>query len=313
MVDRAFKDNSVNVVFCAGNNYLKYTAVALMSLIENSDKNRNYDIVILETNNEENAKDLISDMVKDCKNFSVRFFNISEYFDKYRSENMVSHHYYSKEIFMRIFIPDILTNYDKVIYLDSDIIVTTDIGKLFDMDLEGNYLGAVRDFNSITNMQYMPEMRSYFKEFLGIEKMGLYFNSGVLLMDLNLLREIKLVQKSMDLLKRFDSLKYPDQDILNIICTDNHLLIDGSWNFTFAINAILVQNSALRDFALDWCKGLITPNIIHYITEFKPWNTPMSYSDVWWIYAAKTPFFEKLKEEFNIALASGHYGNILNV
>ena len=69
--------NVLPIVFAFNDEYSKYFSVALQSLIENSSKNYNYDIVALISNVQEDNKKTLLKMIPN--NFSLRFFNMKEY------------------------------------------------------------------------------------------------------------------------------------------------------------------------------------------------------------------------------------------
>lgn len=297
MIEKAFEENSINVVFSTNNKYAYYMIVALQSLITNASPDRKYDVIILETDIVQETKDIISEMQKD--NISIRFVNTESLFEKPENKDLFTHLYFSKEMYLRIFIPEILNNYDKAIYLDCDTIIQSDLAELFDTDINDYYLAAVKDYNSIVNFRQYPNVKLYFEEAIKIPDINSYFNSGVLLMNLNKLREIKLSERAFEHLKIHQKLLYPDQDLLNIVCAGNVKILDNGWNFVFAINPALVQNNYFIPQALEWTKGLGNQKVIHYISENKPWNTPeMAYADIWWEYAKYTKVYQPLLKDY---------------
>lgn len=298
-IEKAFENESVNIVFGTNDKYARYMAVAMQSLIEHCSENHNYDIIVFETDVNDELKSKIISMADGHDNISIRFLNVSSIYDNYDTEKLFCHLYFSKEMYLRLFIPEVLQSYEKAIYLDCDVIVQSDVAELFETDVEDNYIAACRDYNSIVNISYYPKVKVYFKEVLQIEDMNTYFNSGILVMNLPVLREVNLPEKTFELLEKYKELLYPDQDLLNLICVGHTKIMQNSWNFVFGINAALVQDNHFIDLAVDWSKGLADQKIIHYISEHKPWNTPeMSYADIWWKYAKKTPVYQELLKEY---------------
>ena len=116
---------------------------------------------------------------------------------------------WSPVIFYRCIAHRFFKDIDKILYLDSDILVYRDISELFDTDIKDYVLAGVRDMAPV-NEKYHPQGK-YVREFA--EKYlnnGPYINSGVLLINLrgmakyeNMLFETKI------------PLFYPDQDLLN--------------------------------------------------------------------------------------------------
>ena len=88
--------------------------------------------------------------------------------------------------------------YDKAIYIDSDIVVPGDISELYDTDMHGNLIGVCKD----SSVNDAPELQRYMTESLGL-KLGDYFNSGMLLMNMKALREAKLAEHFLYLLNKY--------------------------------------------------------------------------------------------------------------
>lgn len=298
-INKFFEQNSVNIVFASNNKYAKYMTVAIKSLIEHTSNDTNYDIIILETGIEEQLKNNIESMADEHNNISIRFLNVETIFKQENSEKFYCHIYLTKEMYLRLYIPTILKDYDKAIYIDCDTITQADVAELFNQDISEYYIAAARDFNSIVNIVQYPKIDSYFNKLLKIKNMENYINSGVLLMNLPKLREIDLPKKTFELLDIHKELLYPDQDLINLICVDNIKFLHPGWNFVFAINPMLVSNNKFIKYAIEWSKGLAEQKIIHYISEVKPWANPnMAYGDIWWSYAKKTPIYQTLLKDF---------------
>ncbi|MBD5402685.1 glycosyltransferase family 8 protein [bacterium] len=298
-IDKIFKSNSVNIVYTTNDNYAKYMAVSVKSLIEHTSDNKNYDIIILETDIKNDLKNAIQSMADDYKNISIRFVNTESVFNSEDEKKLFCHLYYSKEVYLRLFIPEILKDYEKAIYIDCDTIIQSDVGELFDEDITNFYIAAAKEFNTITNTNDYPKVNYYFTSVLKIKDMNNYINSGVLVMNLPILRNINLSKKAFELLDIHKELLYPDQDLLNIICEDNIKIIHNDWNFIFAITPALLNDNRFIGLANEWKHGLANQNLIHYITDVKPWDNPeMTYGDIWWKYAKKTPIYQTLLKDF---------------
>ena len=180
----AYKDNYISVVFSFNDDFSKYFSVALKSLIENSNSEKNYDIVILESEISEVNKKLLLEMIP--ANFSLRFFNVSEFisntFNNIKLEKVKG---WSVEMYYRIVIPLIMNNYERVLYLDTDIICKKDINELFQIDLEDKELLAVADiFNIVSEVNECKATKDFITNYLKIENIEEYFNSGVLLFNI---------------------------------------------------------------------------------------------------------------------------------
>ena len=126
-------------------------------------------------------------------------------------------------VWLRFFLPHLLLDRSRVIYLDSDTLVMSDLQGFWDTPLDPHPLAAVANVVE-------PSVRPHV-EALGIQYPGGYFNSGVLLMDLDRMRA---EQSSEQLLEaaadRRESLVWPDQDALNVVFARRWLPLHPRWN-----------------------------------------------------------------------------------
>ena len=146
---------------------------------------------------------------------------------------------------------------DRVLYLDSDIIVTGDLSSLFKIDFKGYYIGAV-----------------------AYEGRKSGFNSGVLLMDVAKWKEHSIVNSLLELAaEQNQAVHLGDQSILNIYFEENWLTLDEIYNCMVGVDIYHLGQECER---LDDNP----PVVVHYASHDKPWNT---YSisrlrELWWTY-----------------------------
>lgn len=118
-------------------------------------------------------QDLSEEYKKQLANFSnnyvhVKFFHIDEELVKpiqNRKENYLRADFFMMSIFYRLFIPELLPQYDKAIYSDSDTIVVDDIAKLYNTELGSNLFGACTD----SSIQYVDKLVKYIKDVLALD------------------------------------------------------------------------------------------------------------------------------------------------
>ena len=148
----------------------------------------------------------------------------------------------------RFILADLLPSLDRIIYLDIDTLVLGDLTELWRINLEGNFIGATKDALPYSNMN--ASQRFIFEK-------EMYFNSGVLLIDLNLFRECKISNKLIDFaINTVSYCRYGDQDILNYYFSGTLKLLDVIWNCG-------------REF-MDGIEDKI--KIVHFYGLEKPWN-----------------------------------------
>ena len=123
-------ENNLEVIpifFAVDDEYIPFLAVAISSLIENSSKNYYYSIKILYTNIREENKKKISKY--ETENVKIEFVDLNYYIEEVK-DKLYTRDYYSKTTYFRLFIPNLYPQYNKVLYLDSDVVVLGDISKL---------------------------------------------------------------------------------------------------------------------------------------------------------------------------------------
>ena len=269
--------NEINLFFTVDDNYVPFLAVTLQSIKQYLNSNYIYDIKVLHSNSitEANMKTIHNQFESD--NFNIDFVNIEKNVYKI-SEKLHTRDYYSKSTYFRLLIPDLYPELDKALYLDSDIVLKTDVAKLYNIDLEGNYVGAIPD----GAVQLIKEFQNYVENRIGVQSYTQYFNAGVLLMDLKQLREINFEEKFISLLSNVKFDVAQDQDYLNTICKNHVKIIDASWNvMPFESNTINEDDI----------------NLIHYNLDMKPWHTDnIKYEKYFWEYAKQTTYFDKIIE-----------------
>jgi len=202
-------------------------------------------------------------------------------------DNLFTNGYIKLPAYYRLFIGSIFKNYDKLIYLDSDLVINTDIADLLQTDIQGKTVGAVVDFPITSSYkidsEYWNNLYKYITDILDIKNINEYFNSGVLLIDLTKIITNAYEEQFIECAKSSNKM-FHDQDVLNSILKNDKFLIDPSWNY---------QRNNHSQFVLNY--SIDKKNIIHYCGNIKPWLDPsLPKSDIWWHYARMTPFYEEI-------------------
>ena len=263
---------TVPVFYAADEKYMPYLAVALASLKEVKSDKYHYAIHVLYTGDLNGYSKKIKKMEEE--NLSVEFVDVTADIDRIR-DCMICRDYYTPAIYYRLLIPELFPQYDKVLYMDCDTVALTDIAELYSIDIGENYIGAVSD----QAVAAVPAFREYTKNALGILAEN-YFNSGVIVMNLKKFREVNFYEKFGAVLRSYNFIIAPDQDVLNLICKDKVCYYEAGWN---------KMPIAGKDEEL--------PKLIHYNLTMKPWHYDgILYEEYFWAFAAKTEFLDIIKQ-----------------
>lgn len=284
------KTKIVPVVLASDDSYAPYMYVAIYSMLVNKNAETKYEFYLLVTSAfSANHTSRITELEKkyDCR---VRFIDMQNAFHDIK----MSTSHLAPPAYFRLLIADRLPQYQKCIYLDTDIIVTQDLSDMYSTDLGDNYLGGV--LAPAYNYRYSSIFHSIR---LGAPLNKGYINSGVVLFNLEKIRQDNLIPKFMKLAQK--RLSSEDQDVLNIACLKKifhfplkYNLMTKYWN----------QWGKIADhnifFQMDIDEAIKDPVIIHYADIKKPWNDKnIWYADQWWRYAAMTPYYNEFKNHLS--------------
>lgn len=137
---------------------------------------------------------------------------------------------YPTNIYMRLLIPYFLNeNIDRVLYLDVDMIVRKDIAALFETNMNGQIVAAVRDQRVLTFGNSWGGIKNYAA--MGLSANLPYFNTGLLLIDLKKWIDFDVTKKVVECIEHYKYFaNYPDQYGLNVVLVDNWMELDPKWN-----------------------------------------------------------------------------------
>lgn len=246
------------VVFTCDENYVRHTATTIASIIQNS--SRTFRFYIFDCGI--SPQSLQKLQTWNIGNHEIRVLRVqkNDLFEQYKTAP-----WFTPAIFYRLMIPNVLSEYDKVLYLDSDIIAFGDIGKLWDIDLGDRLIGGVDEVVFFSGRWY--EKRKKQNNF---PPDRIYFNSGMLLMNMKALREWNFCEKILRVLQKHADFHFPDQDALNFLLGNSQrLCIHCRYNFLLPLN-------------VKKCLRKVPPILCHFIV--KPWKLPIGFLPPWLYY-----------------------------
>lgn len=250
---RAISSN-ISVLYTADDNFINFALISLNSILLNNNSNSKYTFYFSENGLSEKNKARVEKFVKK-RNQEIVFVNVkSPIMDIENIYNNPVCPYITNIGMARLFASDFLPkDLDRVIYLDSDTLVLSDMKELWETNLEGRIAGLVDNIN-------IPDYKNLYKFKNG------YYNTGVIVFDLEKCRREKSSKQFLDYyFANIDKFTYSknsekhffcliDQDLLNVVWDGKIKPLDFKWN----------QQT--------WHKTSDT-GILHYIgNENKPWN-----------------------------------------
>ena len=216
-------------------------------------------------------------------------------------------------LFLARFVPE---SVQKALYLDVDMLALSDVREIFASDMQDSIIAVVRD---VVSKQSPLSARDATGAPYHFSSKHIYFNSGMMLINLPKWKEERIEQRCVEFLNTYCAL-YFDQDALNAVVGENAHYLDISWNlqtqfynqyrlYEYRIaNALSYKNPLAQSFA--------TRKIIHYVCEPKPWDSPYLALDsthlpmfgyeraIWWDLARRTTPFAKELLELESSFAS---------
>ena len=310
----AFAQNNVPVVLAANNLFAPYTGVFIRSLLDHANEKNNYDIIILNRDISEENERLLKSLAAGHANVSIRFYDPSPLFVSFNYVD--EEHNWPLEIFYKITAPHILKYSGRIVVVDVDTLLRTDIARLMDEDLESCCVGGVSDaagiyISCLLNKTLGPtkiRARDYWQNICGFgdwKNWGDYkdyVNGGLLLFDCNrYVREVA-VETILNTVQQ-GSFAFPEQDALQILMKGKIKPLDLAWNVLLPSRAGLKdaynRYSKIYDEIYDemfnenavFQRAHEGPYLLHWAARPKPWVCPdVPWGSEWWQTALRTPF-----------------------
>lgn len=263
----------IPIFFAVDDGYIPFLAVSIQSLADHASDENQYVIKVLYTNISEENKKNISKYERE--NISIEFVDLNYYIEKIK-DKLYTRDYYSKTTYFRLFIPNLYPQYNKVLYLDSDITILSDVADLYNIDMGDNLIAAAPD----DVIQTIEVFQDYAEKVVGVADYRNYFNAGIIVMNLDELRKFDFQEKFLYLLSTVKFSVAQDQDYLNRLCKGRVKLFSNTWN-RMPIGGDVVDRDDLH--------------LIHYNLAFKPWHFEnILYKEYFWECAKKTEYFDQI-------------------
>ncbi|SEK96403.1 Lipopolysaccharide biosynthesis protein, LPS:glycosyltransferase [Carnobacterium iners] len=270
----------IPIVSAADDQYTPYLSVMIMTLLEHLADNVAIIFYIIDDHISRESKEKLTQVISNHSS-EIHYLEV----DSELYAGVLESDHINQTAYYRISLPDLLEgkNYQKVLYIDCDVLVLDDVSVLYDTDIGENIIGAVIDPGQALVLDR-----------LGIDTADYYFNSGLLLIDLANWRAAKITEKTLTFLEEEeDKIIYHDQDALNAILYERWFPLHPKWN---------VQTSLLferhrpptANYQKQYKEAIKQPSIVHFTGHDKPWNSNEyhPYNRLYLKELAKSPFHQ---------------------
>lgn len=273
--------NKIPIVFAFDENLKFPASICFSSLLQHSNGNTYYDIFILVSEKDSQDYGELDCLQTLSQNYRITYRSVGAFFDdSYEIRGITTPAYY------RLLIPELIPEYDKILYSDVDVIFRDDLSNVyFNTDLDDYYIAGV---DSIAHM--IPDLKEYYEQERKADSRGNIY-SGNLIINSKKMREDGIVNKFREHVDK--KYKFQDMDIINIVCKGKIKYLSPSFCYTTYISDFAVNNrEALRTV---WSEEEIQEaqdrGIVHYNGQ-KPWKGACINFDIWWEYYRKSPFYD---------------------
>lgn len=272
----------IPICFAFDNNLILPACICLTSLLMNAHEDTFYDIFILYSRDVELNTQELDRLPDHYKNCSISYRPINNVFKSaYQTRGITTPAYF------RLLIPEIISEYDKVLYSDVDVIFREDLSKFYNVDIDDFYFGAVD-----VGVEARKDIKEYVEQEIKLDASNGFFYSGNLIMNLKLLRKDKMLDKFMLLSK--NDYRFQDMDIINIACNGKIKSISPEFCLTNYLYELLLNRPneySAVDIRSD-VDNIMRKGVVHY-NGIKPWAAWCINHDIWWYYYRKSLFYDE--------------------
>lgn len=270
----------IPIFISSDDNYSPYLATCIASICHNT---KEYvDCYVLDGGITESNLSKINNLTKKFKNLAINFIKIDLQKEFDSIDCKIGAEYITMSAYNRFLIPKLKPDLKKAIYIDADTILLNDIASLYNEDISPYTIGAIWNpgreyYNNDTKVPM--EMSNNFK----------YFNSGVLLIDIEKWNQENTLFELFEIEKKYKNvILHGDETILNKHFDEKYKILSLKYNYTEWDNTF---NEKIQDVCI-W----------HFITKLKPWMVPENYN---------SPYYHKIKEFWYYAKMTDFYAEMI--
>ena len=274
--------NYISIAYCPNNIYTPFTYVSMLSTLSSKSESTYISFYIITSRNFSNSNvDFIMSLYDQYDYFNITFIKIDN-----RYNNVFISRRMTKETYFRFSLGELFPSLNKIIYLDSDVIVYKDLYNLYNSKFNGKFvLGQVTGNNR-------------YKE------TGVYrINNGILFFDLYNMRKYQIEKKALEIIKKGKHFLYHDQTLMNnffkkyigIFPYEYHARNWKNYNHIKQFNNVSgnIYDNDYMYFSTKY------PSIRHFLGNSKPIYSDNWHIEDWWYFARKSKFYVKKSRDLN--------------
>ena len=288
--------NIIPISMALDNNYIYPTIVAITSMMLNSNPRTKYNYYIMHPSDFSiENKNCLKDLKKKYDRIIIELIDMKEQYKNAKKDSRIS-----TPSYYRLYLPNLLPNLDKIIWVDGDILAYSDIKEMYDLDMNNFYFKGFLDVipNAINHITMENDH---------------YICAGVMLINLKELRKNNMVNKFNKFIEEYnDKLYNHDQSVINALCYSKMDILPAKFGLLNMISISFFKELALRyrykyrytDKELE--DAYNNPIILHLVR--KPWKFNTGYNDTvfwmntyesgWWYYARKTDYYDLITKKY---------------
>ncbi len=284
-------DQKLHVVYASDDKFAEILGVSLTSLYENNKGMEEINIYILDGGISSKNKKRIESLSKQYNRSSVQWIEAKDISEELQMEVAIDRGSLSQ--YARLFVSSLLpSGFKRILYLDCDIVITQPLDELWNLDMHGKTIAALRDAFS-----------KWYRMNIDLKKHDVMFNSGVMLIDLEKWKKQKVEEKLMKFIReKKGRIQQSDQGALNAVLSHDTYCFEPKFNsvtifYDFNYKEMMIYRRPPKGFYTKRQieEARLHPVIVHFTTSFlsrRPWveGCQHMHLDQWNKYKAMSPW-----------------------
>ena len=280
----------IQIAFACDDGYARHVAVVMRSILSNADPESRHEFHVLSMGLSGESESRLRQVAEGSGISTLSLYQVER-----ERLNGFPESRHTLNAYLRLLLPELLPTTSKVLYLDADLLVFSSLESVWETDLTDMIVAMATDASYLFGGAALPHFAR-----LGLKNGERYFNSGVILINLDAWRKSDAAAHICSwIMNHHHVIKYPDQDALNVVLAGKVAEIHLRWNLQVPlIDPVKYGWGCTREMA----EAVVDPAIVHFVTNRKPWlrEYPLPYQDLYLRYLAETPWGEEKPQPLSL-------------